>query len=211
MLEAKKMQYYKSGAKVAEALRRRRFDATYCSTSEEALAKALELIPEGAEVSWGGSMTVDALGIKDALRRRGQPLLDRDAVSAEEREEVMRRAQSCDVFLMGSNAVTEDGLLFNIDGLGNRVAALCYGPKSVIVVAGMNKVVPDLAAAYSRVRHVAAPMNAQRFGLKTPCSVTGQCGDCVSPDCICNAMVATRGCRPAGRVKVILVGEDLGM
>ena len=155
-------------------------------------------------------MTVEALGIQDALRRRGQPLLDRDAVPAEEREEIMRRAQSCDVFLMGSNAITEDGMLFNIDGLGNRVAALCYGPKSVIVVAGMNKVVPDLAAAYSRVRHCAAPINAQRFGLKTPCAVTGQCADCFSPDTICNAMVATRGCRPAGRVKVILVGEDLG-
>ena len=210
MLEAKKMQYDKSGAKVAEALRRRRFDATYCSTAEEALSKALELIPEGAEVSWGGSMTVDALGIKDALRRRGQPLLDRDAVPPEERENVMRRAQSCDVFLMGSNAVTEDGQLFNIDGTGNRVAALCFGPKNVIVVAGMNQVVPDLAAAYSRVRHCAAPMNAQRFGVKTPCSVTGQCADCRSPETICNAMVATRGCRPAGRVKVILVGEDLG-
>jgi L-lactate utilization protein LutB len=211
MLKAKKMQYDKSGPRVAEALRRRRFDAYYCSTTQEALDKVLELIPEGAQVSWGGSVTVDELGVRDALRRRGQPLLDRDAVPAEERAEIMRRAQSCDVFLMGSNAVTEDGQLFNIDGMGNRVDALCYGPKSVIVVAGMNKVVPDLAAAYSRVRHVAAPMNAQRFGLQTPCSVTGQCGDCFSPDCICNAMVATRGCRPAGRVKVILVGEDLGM
>ncbi|MBQ2061886.1 MAG: lactate utilization protein [Oscillospiraceae bacterium] len=211
MLKPKKMQYDKSGPRVAEALRRRRFEAYYCSTVQEALDKALELIPEDAEVSWGGSVTVDEVGLRDALRRRGQPLLDRDAVPAEERAEVMRRAQSCDVFLMGSNAVTEDGQLFNIDGMGNRVAALCYGPKSVIVLAGMNKVVPDLAAAYSRVRHVAAPMNAQRFGLSTPCSVTGQCGDCVSPDCICNAMVATRGCRPAGRVKVILIGEDLGM
>jgi len=210
MLEAKRLQYEKSGAKVVEALRRRRFDAYYCATAEDAAAKVLELIPEGAEVSWGGSMTVEALGIQDALRRRGQPLLDRDAVPAEERQEIMRRAQSCDVFLMGSNAVTEDGMLFNIDGLGNRVAALCYGPKSVIVVAGMNKVVPDLAAAYSRVRHCAAPINAQRFGLKTPCAVTGQCADCFSPDTICNAMVATRGCRPAGRVKVILVGQDLG-
>lgn len=210
MLEAKRLQYEKSGAKVAEALRRRRFDAYYCATAEEAAAKVLELIPEGAEVSWGGSMTVEALGIQDALRRRGQPLLDRDAVPAAEREEIMRRSQSCDVFLMGSNAITEDGQLFNIDGLGNRVAALCYGPKSVIVVAGMNKVVPDLAAAYSRVRHCAAPINAQRFGVKTPCSVTGQCADCLSPETICNAMVATRGCRPAGRVKVILVGEDLG-
>ena len=210
MLEAKRMQYEKSGAKVVEALKSRHFDAWYCATGAEAVVKVLELIPEGAEVAWGGSMTVDGLGIQDALRRRGQPLLDRDAVPPEERENVMRRAQSCDVFLMGSNAVTEDGQLFNIDGTGNRVAALCFGPKNVIVVAGMNKVVPDLAAAYSRVRHYAAPINAQRFGVKTPCSVTGQCADCRSPETICNAMVATRGSRPAGRIKVILVGEDLG-
>lgn len=211
MSDPRKMQYDKSGPRVAEALRRRRFEAFYCSTAAEALEKALELIPEGAEVSWGGSMTVAQVGLREALRRRGQPLLDRDAVPAEERADVMRRAQSCDVFLMSSNAVTEKGELFNIDGMGNRVAALCFGPKSVVVLAGMNKVVPDLAAAYTRVRHIAAPMNAQRFGLTTPCSVTGQCGDCVSPDCICNDMVATRGCRPAGRIKVILIGEDLGM
>ncbi len=210
MLEAKRLQYEKSGNKVAEALRRRHFDAYYCATAEEATAKVLELIPEGAEVSWGGSVTVNELGIKDALRRRGQPLLDRDAVPPEERREIMRRAQSCDVFLMSSNAVTEDGQLFNIDGMGNRVAALCFGPRSVIVVAGMNKVVPDLAAAYSRVRHCAAPMNAQRFDIKTPCAVTGQCADCLSPETICVSMVATRGCRPAGRVKVVLVGQDLG-
>jgi L-lactate utilization protein LutB len=210
MLEAKKMQYAKSGARVAEALRERRFEAYYCDTADEAAAKALELIPGDAVVSWGGSMTVEALGLHDALRRRGQPLLDRDAAAPEQREEIMRRAMSCDVFLMGSNAVTEDGQLFNVDGTGNRVAALCFGPRNVIVIAGMNKVVPDLAAAYARVRHYAAPVNAQRFGLKTPCSVTGQCADCRSPETICNAMVATRGSRPAGRIKVILVGEDLG-
>lgn len=210
MMEGKKLYYEKSGNRTVEALRRRHFDAWYCADAEEALNKILELIPQDAVVSWGGSVTVDQLGVKDALRRRNQPLLDRDTASAEERPEIMRRAQSCDVFLMSSNAVTEDGQLFNIDGTGNRVAALCFGPKNVIVVAGMNKLVPDLAAAYSRVRHCAAPMNAQRFQLKTPCSVTGQCADCQSPDTICNAMVATRGCRPTGRVKVILVGEDLG-
>jgi L-lactate utilization protein LutB len=210
MLEARKMMYDKSGPRVVEALKSRHFDAYYCSAADEAAAKVLELIPEGAEVSWGGSVTVEALGIQEALRRRGQPLLDRGAVPAEERENIMRRAMCCDVYLMGSNAVTEDGQLFNIDGTGNRVGALCFGPKSVIVVAGMNKVVPDLATAYSRVRHHAAPVNCQRFGLNTPCSVTGQCADCRSPQTICNQMVATRGCRPVGRIKVVLVGEDLG-
>lgn len=210
MMEVKKLYYEKSGKRTVEALRRRHFDAWYCADAAEALNKILELIPADAVVAWGGSVTVDELGVKAALRSRGQPLLDRDSVPMEQKAEIMHRAMGCDVFLMSSNAITEDGQLFNIDGTGNRVAALCYGPRNVIVVAGMNKVVADLPAAYSRARHLAAPMNAQRFGLSTPCSVTGQCGDCQSPDCICNALVATRGCRPAGRVKVILVGEDLG-
>jgi L-lactate utilization protein LutB len=211
MLKVLKMQYDKSGPQVVEALKKRHFDAFYYSSCEEAAEKVLELIPEGAQVSWGGSMTLDSLGIKESLNKKGQPVLDRDAVPADERQDVMRKALLCDVFLMSSNAVTEDGQLFNIDGAGNRVAALCYGPKSVIVVAGMNKVVPDLRTAYSRVRRFAAPVNAQRFEMKTPCCVTGQCADCQSPQSICNEMVATRGCRPAGRIKVILIGEDLGI
>ena len=211
MLIVKKMSYDKSGPLVAEKLRSRQFEAWYVSTTDEAVTKVLELIPEDALVSWGGSMTVDALGIKEKLRLRGQPVLDRDAVPPEERQDMMRRALTCDVFLMSSNAVTEDGQLFNIDGTGNRVAALCFGPKNVIVVAGMNKVVKDLSDAYSRVRHYASPVNAQRFDLQIPCAVTGQCSDCRSPQSICNAMVATRGSRPAGRIKVILVGEDLGI
>ena len=210
MLQAKRELYDKSGAKVVEALRRRHFEAYYCSTAASAVEKALSLIPPEAVVAWGGSMTVDALGLKGELCRRGQPLLDRDSVPREEWSEIGRRTMSSDVFLMGSNAVTEDGQLFNIDGTGNRVAALCFGPRHVLVLAGMNKVVPDLAAAYARVRHCAAPMNAQRFNLKTPCSVTGQCADCLSPESICVSMVATRMSRPAGRIQVILIGEDMG-
>ena len=211
MQKAMKAMYDKAGPRVVKALEARHFDACYCSTAQEAAARVLELIPAGALVSWGGSMTVDALGVKDELRRRGQPMLDRETVNTrEEREAIMRQALSCDVYLMGSNAVTEDGQLFNIDGNGNRVAALCFGPRRVIVVAGMNKVVPDLAAAYARVRHLAAPANAQRFEIATPCAVNGQCGDCKSPQSICASMVATRLCRPDGRISVVLVGEDLG-
>lgn len=210
MLEAKKIQYDKSGVKTVEALQRRQFEAYYCSTGEEALAKVLSLIAPNALVGFGGSMTLKELGVLDALCRRAQPLLDRDTVAPEERVELMRRALTADVFLMSSNAVTEDGQLFNLDGNGNRVAALCFGPKEVIVVAGMNKVVPDTAAAYARVRHFAAPTNAQRFGGKTPCTATGRCGDCLSPDCICASAVLTRFCKPAGKIKVVLVGEDLG-
>ena len=112
---------------------------------------------------------------------------------------------------MSSNAISEDGQLVNIDGTGNRVAALCFGPRQVIVVAGMNKVAADLDGAVARARHIAAPANAQRFAGKTPCRVTGQCGNCTSPDCICAQMVITRFCNPAGRIKVVLVGEDLGL
>ena len=123
----------------------------------------------------------------------------------------MIEALCCDTFLMSSNAITEDGQLFNIDGVANRVAALCFGPKSVVIVAGMNKVVPNLDAAYHRVRGFSAPANAQRFEINTPCKITGECANCMSEDGICNQFVTTRLCKPVGRIKVILVGEDLGI
>lgn len=211
MLTQRKMQYDKAGPKVAEALNKRYFEAYYCSGRAEALEKILELIPQGHVVSWGGATTVDELGVKDALRQRGQAVIDRDtAKDAQERQEMLKKALTCDTFLMGSNAVSADGQLVNIDGIGNRVAALCFGPSQVIVVAGMNKVAGDLDGAMRRAREVAAPINAQRFQLKTPCSVNGLCADCKSPDSICAQIVTTRLCKPAGRIKVILVGEDLG-
>ena len=211
MLTQRKMQYDKAGPKVAEALNKRYFEAYYCSGRAEALEKILELIPQGHVVSWGGATTVDELGVKDALRQRGQAVIDRDtAKDAQERQEMLKKALTCDTFLMGSNAVSADGQLMNIDGTGNRVAALCFGPSQVIVVAGMNKVAGDLDGAMRRAREVAAPINAQRFQLKTPCSVNGLCADCKGPDSICAQIVTTRLCKPAGRIKVILVGEDLG-
>ena len=124
---------------------------------------------------------------------------------------MLKKALTCGTFLMSSNAISADGQLVNIDGTGNRVAALCFGPEQVIVGAGMNKVAGDLEGAMRRAREVAAPVNAQRFaGLKTPCSVTGLCADCTGPDSICCQIVTTRICRPAGRIKVVLVGEELG-
>ena len=213
MLKPRKMQYDKAGPKVAEALNKRYFEAYYCPDRDTAVQKVLELISADDTVSWGGTLTVDELGIKDLLRARGQRLIDRDsAQSNEERVELMRQGLLADTFLTSSNAVTADGQLFNIDGNGNRVAAFCYGPKQVIVVAGMNKVAGDLEGAMRRAREVAAPVNAQRFaGLKTPCSVTGLCADCTGPDSICCQIVTTRICRPAGRIKVVLVGEELGL
>ena len=211
MLTQRKMQYDKAGPKVAEALNKRYFEAYYCSGRAEALEKILELIPQGHVVSWGGATTVDELGVKDALRQRGQAVIDRDtAKAAQERQAMLKKALTCDTLLMGSNAVSADGQLVNIDGTGNRVAALCFGPSQVIVVAGMNKVAGDLDGAMRRAREVAAPINAQRFQLKTPCSVNGLCADCKGPDSICAQIVTTRLCKPAGRIKVILVGEDLG-
>lgn len=213
MLQPTKMRYDKAGPKVVEKLKRRNFDAYYFSTRDEAVQKVLELIPETDSVSWGGTMTVDELGLKDMLRERGNTLIDRDtAANMDERMELMRRSLTCDTFLMSSNAITEDGQLFNIDGNGNRVAALCFGPKSVIVVAGMNKVVADLDTAYACVRHNTAPAVVQRFpAAKTPCNLTGECGDCTGTDSCCAYMVATRVCRPAGKIKVILIGENLGL
>ena len=211
MLTPRKMQYDKAGAKVAEALNKRYFEAYYCSDRAAALEKILELIPQDHVVSWGGAATVDELGVKEALRQRGQAVIDRDtAKDAQERQQMLKQALTCDTFLMGSNAISADGQLVNIDGTGNRVAALCFGPTQVVVVAGMNKVAGDLDGAMRRAREVAAPMNAQRFPLKTPCVANGLCGDCKGPDSICAQIVTTRLCKPAGRIKVVLVGEDLG-
>lgn len=211
MLTQRKMQYDKAGAKVAEALNKRYFEAYYCSDRAAALEKILELIPQDHVVSWGGAATVDELGVKEALRQRGQAVIDRDtAKDAQERQQMLKQALTCDTFLMGSNAISADGQLVNIDGTGNRVAALCFGPTQVVVIAGMNKVAGDLDGAMRRAREVAAPMNAQRFPLKTPCVANGLCGDCKGPDSICAQIVTTRLCKPAGRIKVVLVGEDLG-
>lgn len=212
MLAPMKKQYDKSGPTLVKAMKKRQFDAYYCSTAEEAVEKVLELIPAGDVVSWGGVATVDELGIKDRLRQRGQSLIDRDtAKTPDERMDMLRQALTCDTFLMSSNAISEDGQLVNIDGTGNRMAALCFGPRQVIVVAGMNKVAGDLDSAMARARHIAAPANAQRFEGTTPCRVTGQCGNCTSPGCICAQVVITRFCNPAGRIKVVLVGETLGL
>ena len=203
-------RFDKLGPRVAEALKRRHFEAYYCPTRQEAAKQALELIPEGSVVAWGGSETVAQLGILDTVRKTN-PVIDRDTASTqEEKIELMRKSLLCDVYLMSSNAISEDGQLYNIDGNGNRVAALIYGPKSVIVVAGMNKVTKTIEDACVRARSIAAPINAQRFQNDNPCTVTGTCADCLSKTSICASMVRTRICRPAGKIKVVLVGEELG-
>lgn len=201
----------KAGEKVRENLEKRGFAAYYCATAEEALQQALALIPEGSTVSWGGCTSAEEIGLLDAVKQGKYHVLDRDQASTpEERVAIMKQALTCDVYLTGTNAITEDGELVNVDGNGNRVAAMIYGPDNVIVIAGMNKLTRTVMDAANRARTEAAPVNAQRFEIKTPCKVDGICHDCNSPDCICNQTVRTRRCKPAGRIKVILVGETLG-
>lgn len=202
------------GPVIVKRFQSRGFDACYVPTKGAALDRALAWIPDGAVVSWGGSMSVEEIGLKDAVLA-SHPVIDRDAATTgEERQEKMRQALLSDVFLTGSNAVSDDGQLINVDGNGNRVAALTFGPRSVIVVAGMNKVVHGVEAGLERIRTVAAPVNMMRF-LKpdsgTVCAKLGICGNCNAPDCICNHIVVTRRCRPTGRIKVLLVGEELGI
>jgi hypothetical protein len=197
---------------VVKALRDRRFESWYVESPGEAADKALSLIPKDDVVSWGGSLTIAGLGLRERLVQGGWQILDRDtAKSPEERHELGRRGLLCGTFLTSSNAVSEDGQLVNIDGNGNRVAAMIFGPRQVIVVAGMNKVVKTLEDAYTRARTIAGPLNQQRFpAQKTPCNETGSCANCAAPDSICTFIVHTRLCKPAGRIKVILVGADLG-
>lgn len=209
--DVKAIRNRKAGEKLCEKLQSRGFAAYYCATGEEALQKALELIPAGSVVSWGGCHSAEEIGLLEAVRQGQYQVLDRNtAKTPEERVAIMKQALTCDVFLTGTNAITEDGELVNVDGNGNRVAAMTYGPDSVIVIAGMNKLTKTVMDAANRARTVAAPINAQRFDLQTPCKVDGMCHDCNVPDSICTYVVRTRRCKPAGRIKVILVGEELG-
>lgn len=199
------------GPRVVKALESRNMEAYYVKTKEEALAKALELIPEGSSISWGGSMSAAEIGLLDAVRAGNYEVLDRNAKETrEEQLEIMHQALNCDVYLGSANAVSEDGILINIDGNANRVAAYSYGPKNVLLIVGMNKVVKTEADAMSRAKNEAAPINAQRFGIQTPCVKSGTCADCKSPECICCQILITRFSRVPKRIKVILVDENLG-
>ena len=207
-----KQKYYEKRAQVLlKNLTSRGFEAYYCADKDQARAKALELIPKGASVGWGGCASAEQIGLVDAVRKGNYTAMDRDtAATPQERVKIMKQCLGADVFLTGANALSLDGQMVTIDGNGNRVAAIVYGPDSVLVIAGMNKVCDTLDAAVTRARTIAAPMNKQRFDSKTPCEVTGACADCKSDSCICNQILITRNCRPAGRIKVILVGEELG-
>lgn len=204
--------YETLAATVIKNLEKRQMEGYYFATAEEAIEKALSLLPEGAVVSYGGSMTLVDTGLLDKLRTTSAiDLLDRDnAKDAAEKDDICRRSFFADTYFMSSNAITIDGELVNIDGNGNRVAALIYGPKEVIILAGMNKIVPSVEDAVKRVRNTATPPNCIRLNKQTPCVTTGACANCLSPDCICNQIVITRRSGIKGRIKVLLIGETLG-
>ena len=195
--------------KVIKGLASRNMTGYYAATKEEALQIALSLIEEGSTVTMGGAMSAHEIGLVDAVKEGPYNFIDRDAW--EDKRAAMLAAYDADVFLASVNAMTDDGVLVNIDGNANRVSAIAQGPKKVIFIVGMNKVCgSDVDSAIKRARNVAAPTNAQRFGLSTPCTKTGACANCKSPDTICCQFLITRHSRHAGRIHVILVNDNLG-
>jgi L-lactate utilization protein LutB len=198
----------KLAKKVIKGLESRNMAGYYAKDKDEALRTALGLIKKGSTVTMGGAMSAHEIGLVDALKKGDYNFVDRDQM--EDKKAAALAAYSADVFLTSTNAMTEDGMLVNIDGNANRVSAIAHGPEKVIVIAGMNKVCDDLDGAMKRARSVAAPTNAQRFGIDTPCSKTGSCMDCKSPDTICCQFLITRFSRHKDRIHVILVNDMLG-
>ncbi|MBR6239059.1 MAG: lactate utilization protein [Lachnospiraceae bacterium] len=194
--------------KTIEGLKSRNMEGYYAASREEALKIALDMIPEGSSISMGGGMSVHEIGLSDALKNGNYNFIDRDEY--EDKRKAMLLAYDADYYLASCNAMTDDGVLVNIDGNSNRVSAIAQGPKHVIFIVGMNKICNDVDSAMKRARNVAAPINVQRFGLNTPCSKKGTCFNCKSPDTICCQILITRFSRHPGRISVILVNDNLG-
>lgn len=211
-MSSPKKQYYENLADgLIEKFNMRGIEGYYCETKEEALATALRFLTPGCSVSWGGSMTLSEIGLFDALKQSDYVLYDRStSKTEEEHREMYAKTVGADYYFMSSNAITLSGELVNIDGNGNRVACLITGPRNVIVIAGMNKITTDAASAVNRVRNMAAPPNGVRLNTNTPCAKYGRCADCLTNDCMCCEIVITRKSRKPNRIKVILVGEELG-
>ncbi|MDD3218480.1 MAG: lactate utilization protein [Lachnospiraceae bacterium] len=203
--------YANAAETIIKNLKKRNMEGFYCASSEDAVNMVKELIPAGSSVTWGGSESMVESGIMDAVKQGDYELIDRTAAKTPEEARTLYGKIVCaDYFFTGTNAITTDGELINIDGNGNRVACLITGPANVIVIAGMNKVVANVEDGVRRIRNIATPANVLRVGVDTPCSKTGVCQDCLSPGCICNQIVVTRRSGKAGRIKVLLVGESLG-
>lgn len=210
-METKKDYYRIKAENVIENLKKRNIKGFYVKNSAAARTKIIELLKDDSSISWGGSMTLKEIGIFNELKSGNYKLIDRTtANNREEKKEIYHQALNADYYLMSSNAITQSGKLVNIDGNGNRLAALIYGPKNVIIVAGINKITIDEQSALKRVRNQAAPANSIRLDTNTPCVKTGYCNNCQTEDTICCQTVITRRSRHNNRIKVILVGEDLG-
>lgn len=207
----KQINYEHTAKTIIKNLEKRQMEGYYFATADEAKQAILKMMPENSSIGWGGSMTLNEMGLMGAIRDGKYVIFDREAATDDAaRKKVYADIINCDYFLMSTNAITMDGELVNVDGRGNRVSFLCFGPQNVLVVAGMNKVVLDVDAGIKRTRNIAAPANTVRLERNTPCAVNGKCGDCLSTGCICCQTVITRFSTIPGRVKVILVGEELG-
>lgn len=196
---------------IIKELKKRNMEGYFYEDSASCVNAIMEMMEEGSVISWGGSESVKECGLMDAVKNGNYQLIDRfSGKTPEEGRQLYAKATLADYYLMSTNAITLNGELINIDGAGNRVACLIHGPKNVIIVAGMNKLVTDISSGYDRVKNIASPANVQRLGKNTPCFHTGRCEDCFSPDCICSQTVITRRSGVPGRIKVFLVAEDLG-
>ena len=203
----------KVARKIIKNLEKRRMAGSYTAGADQAKDEILEMIPQGATVFRCGSMSAGGMGLWESIAALPEAnLIDpyRPELSPEEAMELRRRGLTADVMIASTNAITLDGRLVNLDGMGNRVAAMAFGPKKVILVVGMNKVAPDLESAMARVKHYAAPVNNIRYGLKNPCVETGLCSDCKTPQRICNMWSIIEGHMIKDRIHVKLVGENLG-
>ncbi len=210
-MSIKKDTYILEAQTIIKNLAKRNMEGFYCDTKKDAVEKALEIMEEGSVIAWGGSESVKECGLMDAIHNGKYELIDRSAAKTpQEHREIFAKTVMSDYYLMSTNAITISGELVNIDGNGNRVAALIHGPEHIIIVAGMNKVTADVESAYKRVKTYACPPNAVRLNKNIPCAKTGICGDCLADQCFCNQIVVTRRSGHAGRIKVILVGEELG-
>ena len=199
------------GATLVKNLERRHFEAYYCPTAAEAVEKAISLIPEGSSISWGGSMTIRDMGLTKAVKEKNYHVIDRDtAANPAEMREMHRQGLLVDYYLTSTNAISEDGILVNIDGTGNRVASTIYGHKKVYFVVGKNKMAPDYDSALWRARNIASPMNAKRLNRKTPCAVSGHCHNCNSPDRICCSLNVLWFKPLYSEYEVVLIEEDMG-
>ena len=211
MADFKKQKNRKLAEVVMKGLKSRNMTPYFAETKEEALKTALSIIPEGATVAWGGGMSAAEIGLKQAIVAGNYKEINRDVETTPEgRRKKELEAFGAEYFLASSNAVTEDGILVNIDGNANRVAAIAYGPEHIVMIVGMNKIAKDIDTAVRRARDIAATTNNMRFDNKTPCKVTGSCANCKSPDTICCQFLITRYSKHPGRIHVILVNEDLG-